>query len=125
MSRNKCCRNKVQALNMSTRNTRNLNRVIVHLFQHDKEMPLTRASVLLYVANNPDCLVRDITKRTGLNQSTVARSLAFLGDKPTRGEKDGLQWIAMTPDHEDPRRLRVNLTAKGERLMADINDLME
>lgn len=106
-------------------NLRSLNKAITHLSQHDKEMPLTRASVLMVVALNPDCLVRDITKRTGLNQSTVARSLAFLGDKPTRGSKDGLRWIEMKADWEDPRRVRCNLTAKGDKLMAELKDLME
>lgn len=110
---------------MSTKTLRQLNRVITHLSQHDKDMPLTRASVLLVVALNRDCLVRDITTRTGLNQSTVARSLAFLGDKPTRGDKEGLRWVEMRPDHEDPRRVRCNLTAKGEKLMAELSDLME
>lgn len=110
---------------MSASHMRKLNRVIMHLFNHDKDMPLTRASVLLIVASKPDCLVKDITTRTGLNQSTVARSLAFLGEKPTRGEKVGLGWVEMRPDEEDPRRVRVNLTAKGQRLMAEIEDMME
>ncbi len=109
---------------MKSNAPRNLLRVLTLLAQHDKDMPLTRASVFLVVAINPDCLVRDITKRTGLSQSTVARSLAFLGEKPARGEKDGLRWVAMKPDPEDPRRVRCTLTAKGEALMAQINDLM-
>lgn len=110
---------------MPTTNARKLNRVLTHLSQHDKDMPLTRASVLLIVALIPDCVVRDIMKRTGLSQSTVARSLAFLGEKPMRGMTDGLGWVAMRPDPEDPRRVRCSLTAKGEKLIAEINDLMD
>lgn len=109
---------------MST-HLRGLNRVITHLSQHDKEMPLTRASVLMVVALNPNCLVRDITQRTGLNQSTVARSLAFLGDKPSRGAKEGLMWVEMRSDEEDPRRVRCNLTQKGRKLIAELEDMME
>jgi len=110
---------------MKPREHRNLLRVLTHLAQHDKDMTITRAQVLLIVALKPDCLVRDITRRTGLNQSTVARSLAFLGAKPTRGAKEGLQWVSMRPDIEDPRRLRAALTPKGEALIAQIDELME
>jgi DNA-binding MarR family transcriptional regulator len=100
-------------------------RVFTHLVKHDKDMPLTRGQVLMVIAMRPDCLVRDIMQATGLSQSTIARSIAFLGDKPVRGNKDGLKWVEMRPDKEDPRRARINLTAKGKSLMAEIENLME
>jgi DNA-binding MarR family transcriptional regulator len=110
---------------MKSSSRRNLLRVLTHIAQRDKDMTITRAQVLLIVALNPECLVRDITRRTGLNQSTVSRSLAFLGAKPTRGAKEGLQWVVVRPDEEDPRRVRVALTAKGEALASQIDELME
>lgn len=103
---------------------RSLMRVITHLVRFDKDMPLTRAQVLLVVAMSDGCLVRDITQRTGLNQSTVARSLAFLGDKPVRGNKEGLHWVKMVPDHDDPRRVRCHLSDKGKQVMAELEDMI-
>ena len=88
-------------------------------------MPLTRGQVFMIVALDDGCLVRDIVQRTGLNQSSVARSLAFLGDKPVRGNKEGLKWVEMRPDNNDPRRVTCHLTSKGKTLMSEITALLE
>jgi DNA-binding MarR family transcriptional regulator len=91
-------------------------------------MTLTRLQVLLIVARKgarEGVLVRDIVTSTGLNQSTVARILAHLGEKPLRGHKHPLDWIEMVPDHEDPRRVRCQLTKKGATVLAEIEQLME
>ena len=100
-------------------------RVFTHLVKLDKDMPLTRGQVLMIVAMEDGCLVRDIVQRTGLNQSSVARSLAFLGDKPVRGNKEGLRWVELRPDYSDPRRVTCHLTSKGKTLMSEITSLLE
>lgn len=102
----------------------NLLRTATYLVKYDRDMPLTRMQVLLIVMLKEGCLVRDITARTGLNQSTVARSLGFLGDKPVRGQKEGLGWVEMRPDHEDPRRVRCYLTPKGKQVTMEIETLV-
>lgn len=105
--------------------TRALLRVMTRLVQYDKDMPLTRAQVLLIIALKDGCLVKEITDRTGLNQSTVARSIALLADKPVRGLKEGFKWVETRQDHEDPRRVRCHLTPKGKQLITEIEDLLE
>ena len=89
----------------------------------DREMTITRLSVFIFIARHPECLVRDIVKATGLNQSTIARIVALLSDKPSRGNREGLFWVDATPDHDDPRRMRLSLTAKGRKVASDLSDL--
>ncbi len=108
--------------------TANLLRVSTHLLKYDREMTLTRLQVLLVVARKAGrdgVLVRDLTTATGLNQSTVARILSHLGQKPLRGHKHPLDWVTMVPDYEDPRRVRCQLTKKGQTVMAEIEQLLE
>jgi DNA-binding MarR family transcriptional regulator len=107
--------------------TSKLLRVSTHLLKYDREMTLTRLQVLLIVAQSKageGMLVRDIVTRTGLNQSTVARILSHLGQKPLRGHKHPLDWVTMVPDHEDPRRVRCQLTKKGMTVLAEIDQLI-
>lgn len=104
---------------------RSLQRVATHLSKHDDAMPLTRLQVFLYVALNEGCLVVDIQKRVGIDKSSVTRNLALLSNKPVRGVKDGLRWVEVQPDHEDPRRVRCFLTSTGKQLVDELNDLME
>lgn len=103
-----------------------LLRVCTHQLKYDREMPLTRLQILLviYQKGTEGALVRDITTSTGLNQSTVARALAHLGDKPLRGQRDALRWIESHPDHLEPRRVRVHLSARGQQVMSEVENLL-
>lgn len=53
----------------------------------------------------------------------IARTLSILGDKPQRGGIEGLGWVSMAPDPDDPRRVLVNLTGKGRKVLAEIAEL--
>lgn len=103
-----------------------LLRVVTHLRRNDKEMPMSRLQVLLQIAQaGPDgALVRDLIKATGMNQSTVARTIAHLEDKQVRGNPAPLGLVRSFPDPDDPRRVRVVLTARGETLLSDVETLM-
>lgn len=83
-------------------------------------MTFTRLHVFLLLAGKKDVLVRDVVKQTGLNQSTVARTVAQLGDKPLRGKKQGLGWVRTDPDPDDPRRVFINLTTKGNKVLSEL-----
>lgn len=98
-----------------------LHFVANYLIAHDREMPLNRLVVLLLVSKAPKegALVRDIVKQTGLNQSTIARTLALLGDKPIRGKASGLKWVKTSPDRDDPRRVRIFMTEQGKKVLTD------
>lgn len=102
-----------------------LTRLTAYLMQFDPDMPISRLRVFLYIAQRKDTLVRDLVKVTGMSQSTMSRTLSILADKPQRGEQNGLGWVDMSPDPDDPRRVLVNLTAKGQKVLAEIEELAD
>lgn len=108
---------------MTNLNPKALTRLTSYLMQHDPDMPISRLRVFLYVAQRKDTLVRDIVKVTGLSQATISRTLAILGQKPQRGNQPGLDWVDIAPDPDDPRRVVLNLTAKGKKVLAEIEEL--
>lgn len=104
---------------------RKLSMLSAHLLNIDPDMTMSRLYILSVVAQSEDNLVRDIVKRTGLSQPTVARTLSFLGDKPSRGKRDGLGLVKVLPDPLDPRRMFVNITPRGERMLEEATVLLE
>lgn len=104
-----------------------LLRVASHLKLYDSEMSMTRLQVLLCVfkAGTEGALVKQIINATGHNQSTISRTLANMGKRPLRGQKDGLKWVEMRRDSEDPRRVRCYLTPQGQTLVAELDSLMQ
>lgn len=108
---------------MSTLSVKVLIRLTTHILNHDPDMTVSRLQVFLLVVGKKDVLVRDLVKQTGLNQSTIARTLALLSNKPQRGKKEGLGWVRIDPDPEDPRRVVVNPTARGIKVMTEIEAL--
>lgn len=118
-------RSETNESQMAKLDPRTLSRFASYLMQFDPDMPISRLRVFLFIAQRKDVLVRDLTAATGMKQSTVARTLAILADKPQRGNHVGLGWISMAPDPEDPRRLLLNLTSKGKKVVADIEELGE
>ncbi|WP_216595418.1 MarR family winged helix-turn-helix transcriptional regulator, partial [Aestuariivita boseongensis] len=93
-----------------------------HLGSLDKDMTLTKLRVLLLVAHkgSSEVLVRELTEATGFQQSTIARVLGVLGDKPMRGLGKPLGLISARPDPEDPRRNFYSLSSRGRRVVSDI-----
>lgn len=100
-------------------------RVSNALVKHDKDMPLTRLQVLTNVALHDGLIVRELMAKTGLSQATISRSIAFLGDKPVRGEKEGLGWVEKRVDPMDSRRVTMHLTAKGKRIVSELEALAD
>lgn len=108
---------------MTNLNTKALSRLAAYLMQYDPDMPISRLRVFIYVAQRKDTLVRDLVKVTGLSQATISRTLAILGEKPQRGNQPGLGWVDVSPDPDDPRRVVLNLTAAGKKVIAEIEEL--
>lgn len=110
---------------MSVTSTRFLARVAAHFLRIDPEMTVSRAHIFLLVHQKGECTVRDLCTSTGLNQSTVARQIALLHDKPHRGVKAGLELVTLQPDPEEPRRMLISLSPKGKRLIAELQSLAD
>lgn len=106
--------------------TKTLLRVATHLLKYDREMPLSRLQILLLVCHRgrEGILVKELKTSTGLNQSTVARAISHLGDKPLRGQKDPLRWIEANPDVHEPRRVRITITDRGRQVIEEIENLI-
>ncbi|MGH0000120.1 hypothetical protein ACQU0X_08570 [Pseudovibrio ascidiaceicola] len=102
---------------------RHLRRLMTLMKGYDSDMTATRLHIFALVAGKENVLVRDVIRQTGLKQSTVARNLSMLADKPMRGDKVGLGWLTVSPDIDDPRRVVVNTTPKGMAVIAALNDL--
>jgi DNA-binding MarR family transcriptional regulator len=103
-----------------------LQRLSSHIFRLDPDMTISRLLVFVLISRKAEgCLVRELTQATGLNQSTIARILALLSDKPQRGERTGLEWVRMDPDPSDPRRVIIYVTEKGKRVLAEIEALAD
>jgi DNA-binding MarR family transcriptional regulator len=102
-----------------------LMRVCTHLSKYDREMSIAKLQIFLQVAKKgkEGALVKDLMRVTGLNQSSVARTLAHLGEKTTRGQTTPLRWVDMRPDPEDPRRVRCHITSKGDTVLAELENL--
>lgn len=103
-----------------------LMRAVSYLSSLDDEMSLTKLRVLLLIAQNRDeyTLARDLVRSTGLQQSTIARVLASLGEGPTRGKGKPLGLVSCKPDPEDPRRHFYKLSPKGWRVLSDLSAMV-
>lgn len=104
--------------------TKALVRLTTYLLKADPDMTVSRFHIFLHIARSKNVLVRDLVRATGYNQSTISRSLALLGKKPQRGEKNGLHWIDVGPDPDDPRRVVANLSPKGRQALSEIEQMI-
>ena len=104
----------------STIDLRTLKRLTSYILREDPDMPVSRLNVFLLVASKDYVLVSELVRQSGLNQSSVARALSVLGDKPARKRGDGLRWIKETPDPDDPRRNFYSLTPLGQRRLNEM-----
>lgn len=100
----------------------NFSRLLNHLLTCDDDMTVSRLNVFIHAARAEGCTVRHLCTVTGLNQSTVARTLSLLSEKTMRGKKEPLGWVRVEPDPEDPRRRLIYTTAKGRKVLHDIRE---
>lgn len=99
-------------------------RVFDLLSRYDTDWTIQRAQVLwmVFLAGPEGALVQDIEKRTGLNRSSVVRSLGHLSDNSRYG-RTPLGWVEARDDPENTKRLRYHLTAEGKRIKSQIEGL--
>lgn len=108
-------------------NVASVLKLMTYLTGFDREMTVNRVLLFLHIARRgtEGVLVKDLMSATGLNQSTVSRGVAGLADKPQRGMKDPLRWVGVRPDHEDPRRVRMFLSERGEQIVNEIDAMLD
>lgn len=108
---------------MTNMTVRSVTRLTSYLLNADPDMTVSKVHLFLLISRGEDVLVRDLVRQTGMAQSTVARIVSALADKPLRGKKNGLGWVVAMPDPDDPRRVLINITSKGRKVIADIENL--
>jgi DNA-binding MarR family transcriptional regulator len=85
----------------------------------DAVLPAQMAQCFLAVAIRPGLTAQNLAEMTSLSQAAVNRNIRALG-KRHRYDKPGLELIEAVPDPAEPRRNIMSLTAKGEKLAAEL-----
>lgn len=78
--------------------------------------------ILLEVGMNPGIAVYDLAERTGCSGASASRNVTRLGPGGPRGA--GLGLVHRYEDPMDRRNKRVQLTDKGQRLLAELGKVM-
>ncbi len=95
-------------------------KVVTYLASQRPKITLSKLQILLLIAQRQDVACDDLTKLTGLNQTTVWRCTGEMGDKSDRAGNEGLGWISIRPDPEDPRRDLFSLSRKGRYVFREL-----
>lgn len=90
----------------------------------DQEMSVQTYYMLLLIRKHQPISMPNLVPLSGMSQASVSRNVNALGDRPLR-QKAGLGVVQLTHDPVDPRRKIVKLTAKGERFMTMLDDILE
>jgi DNA-binding MarR family transcriptional regulator len=82
--------------------------------------------ILLYVMQYPDSSIKQIEKLAEVTKSAASRHILILTERGDRARaRPGLGLVETYEDRQDSRIKHVKLTAKGNRLAADIAKIME
>jgi len=87
------------------------------------EMQAQQMAIFLAVAAKPNQTVTELAKATGHATASVSRNVAALGETHRKG-LPGLNILVATEDVLDRRNKRINLTPKGVRVMASLENLL-
>ena len=91
-------------------------------YTENSKMPLQQLSILLYVAQFSEVPMSDLIRAAGVEQASVSRNVAILGQGLSPREK-GYGLIEAYEDPEYRRRKLVKLTARGVALKKDLEAL--
>lgn len=85
------------------------------------ELPVQQLQVLLEVAMDEGCTVKDIEKRCGMTNSSGSRNVRAVMKWAGEG-REGYDWVEWRPDHNDLRVKLLYLTDKGKAVLEQIAD---
>lgn len=83
------------------------------------DMPMQMADILLAVAMRPGVTMNDLSKSTGLSQSSISRNVAAMSRLHRLG-KPGLDLMEAEIDPREPRRRVIFLTPKGKQFITKL-----
>lgn len=99
-------------------------KAIDELRKVDPEMQAQTAALLIEVAINKEITMKDLADRVGISQASTSRNVAALS-KVHRLGKAGHDLVVATEDPAERRRKIVRLTKKGERVVAELQRVLE
>ena len=88
-----------------------------------KEVPAQVLSTFLYIATHNPCHLRTLQDDLKMKQGSASRCTDWLADI-NRLKKPGLNLIKKEPDPLCATRMVLSLTAKGERLAANLRKIL-
>jgi DNA-binding MarR family transcriptional regulator len=101
-----------------------LTRLITALRKIDPEFPLQYALCLILVARHEGLSVTDLSRKAGLNLSTVSRIIATLS-MPRPQSKIDYSLIDMRIVAQERRRKEIFLTQRGRGLIQNMIEIIE
>ncbi|MBD8687068.1 MULTISPECIES: MarR family winged helix-turn-helix transcriptional regulator [unclassified Rhizobium] len=96
-----------------------VSRVINMLRTLSPDMPMQQADILFQVVLHPGLTMAELSKRTGLSQSSVSRNIQALS-KFHRLGKPGLDLVDVVIDPRESRRRLIFLTASGKAFVTKL-----
>lgn len=118
-------------------NRDNLDRLIDRIrFDLNKDLPIQHLSLLLKVAARPGITMAELVDELDMPQGTVSRNVKALGiyrKKLTEADKaagkltpelGGYDLVFTTTDLENRKSLAIHLTARGQQLVRNIDDVL-
>lgn len=88
-----------------------------------KEVPAQVLSTFLYIATHNPCHLKTLQEGLKMKQGSASRCTDWLADI-NRLKKPGMNLIKKEPDPLSANRMVVSLTAKGERLAANLRRIL-
>ena len=82
-------------------------------------MPMQQADVLLAIAAKPGLTMNELSKLTGLSQSSISRNVSAMS-KYHRLGKEGLNLVEAVTDPRETRRRLVYLTPHGKMFITKL-----
>jgi DNA-binding MarR family transcriptional regulator len=95
-----------------------------------KELPVQMLATFLLVASNNGITMRDAAKEMGVEQSTVSRNVKDMDVYLEEGEggakiQKGCGLVFRAPNEFNRREFSVFLTAKGQKIIKQLDKILE
>lgn len=96
-----------------------LSRALTRFRDEHAEATVLHVLFFLIIADNPGITQRKLYAMVGTNDSVSSRTIGLLGDQGSR-TYEGLKLVAARRNPLDNREWLLELTPKGQRLLADM-----
>ena len=96
-----------------------------HLLNLYPEMTVQTIKTFMVIAEKEGRSLREIAELIGLTDSSATRNVQVLEQGSPRIVFEGLGWVVTRKHPTDGRRKGVYLTAKGQRAVETLHDILE